>query len=299
MLQQIANLGFQALWSPGFILFTLLLGVLYFWAIGPAREKFADSEPVTAKKKFIFLCGLFFFYIGYGGPLYLVGHLVFSVHMIQMAVSLLISVPLMLLGLPSWLIKGIVLKLPFRKAFRIFHNPLTSVVLFNLLFSFYHIPYIFDHLMLNKLLDDSVQVILFISALLMWWAIIAPVPEWNKLSELKRVGLIFLDGLLLTPACALIIFSNVPFYETYTNPVLWAEMLSLCLPSGRTVPPELFEQFMWLPLLEDQRLGGVVMKIIQELIYGIILGYVFFQWVRRERSEEKQEELDWMPNQAQ
>lgn len=126
----------------------------------------------------------------------------------------------------------------------------------------------------------------------MWWTIIAPVPEWNRVSELQRVGLIFLDGLLLTPACALIIFAGSPVYETFTNPVAWATALSLCLPGTQTVSPDLIEQFMLLPLLEDQRLGGVVMKVVQEVLYGSFLVYVFIQWVRREKAEEKQKQME-------
>nr|WGD91455.1 hypothetical protein P5665_18820 [Bacillus subtilis] len=39
------------------------------------------------------------------------------------------------------------------------------------------------------------------------------------------------DGMLLTPACALIMFSGAPLYATYTDPALWAEAMRLCVPA--------------------------------------------------------------------
>lgn len=293
MWQQLnVHFGFQALWSPGFIIATIVLTVLYFWAIGKGRHRFPESEPVPLYKKILFVLGMFLFYLGFGGPLYIVGHLMFSVHMIQMIVSLLFVPPLLLLGIPKWLLKALVFKIPFKRILKIFAHPITAIVLFNVMFSFYHIPAVFDFLMVHKVGHDAYQTLLFISAILMWWTIIAPVPEWNKVSELQRVGLIFLDGLLMTPACALIIFAGSPVYETFTNPVAWATALSLCLPGTQTVSPELIEQFMLLPLLEDQRLGGVVMKVVQEILYGSFLVYVFIQWFRREKAEEKQKQIE-------
>lgn len=294
--QMTMNFGFQALWSPVFIVVTALIAVLYLWAVGPGRHRFQDAEPVPLYKKCLFLFGLFLFYLGFGGPLYLVGHIMFSVHMMQMAVSFLLTPPLILLGAPSWLMKAIVLKIPFKRFFKVFSHPIPAILLFNVLFSFYHVPAIFDFLMVQKLLHNAYQTVTFAAALLMWWAIIAPVREWDQLSELKRIGLIFLDGMLLTPACALIVFANTTLYATFTDPQTWAQAMSLCLPSGQAVPPGLLNQFMWLPLLEDQRLGGVLMIVIKEVMYGSLLGYVFFQWIRKEKGEDEQEpRLEWSP----
>lgn len=286
------HFGFQALWSPVFMLATLIAIGLYFWAIGKGRHRFSESEPVPFYKKILFVLGMFLFYLGYGGPLYLIGHLMFSIHMIQMVVSLLLVPPLLLIGTPKWLLKALVLKIPLKRFFKFFTYPIVAIVLFNAMFSLYHVPVIFDFLMVHKLGHNAYQTGLFLSALLMWWTIIAPVPEWNRVTELQRIGLIFLDGLLLTPACALIIFAGSPLYETFTNPVAWATALSLCLPGAQTVSPELIEQYMLLPLLEDQRLGGVLMKVAQEILYGSFLGYVFFHWFKRERAEEKQKQME-------
>jgi putative membrane protein len=47
--------------------------------------------------------------------------------------------------------------------------------------------------------------------------------------------------------------------------------------------------FFSIPLLYDQQLGGVLMKIIQEIVYGTVLFFVFMDWYRKEREKEKLE----------
>jgi putative membrane protein len=38
---------------------------------------------------------------------------------------------------------------------------------------------------------------------------------------------------------------------------------------------------------EDQQVGGVIMKIIQEIVYGSVIGYNFFKWAKREQNGNK------------
>ena len=44
----------------------------------------------------------------------------------------------------------------------------------------------------------------------------------------------------------------------------------------------------------DQQTGGIIMKIVQEIVYGTIIGYVFFKWARREREKDR-EQLQELP----
>jgi putative membrane protein len=46
-----------------------------------------------------------------------------------------------------------------------------------------------------------------------------------------------------------------------------------------------------MSVINDQQLGGVIMKIVQEIVYGIALAYTFFRWYRTERKQEEEEDL--------
>lgn len=109
------------------------------------------------------------------------------------------------------------------------------------------------------------HLVLFLSAFQMWFPVFAPIEEADSLSELQKMAYVFGNGILLTPACALIIFANQLLYTNYMN----------------AAPP-----FEFFPMIDDQQLGGVIMKIIQEIVYGTCLAYIFFKWYRKERRTE-------------
>lgn len=283
------NFSFSQLWSPIFLTGTLIVIFLYIMYTGPWRSKIAGSEPVSWKKKTSFIAGALSFYVGFGGPLYLISHLMFSIHMVQMSVCFLLVPPLLLYGIPGWMLEPFVKRGGFLRPLAFLTKPLVALVLFNMMFSFYHFPIVFDYLMTNYVEHIIFLAVLFIAAVIMWWPMICPIPEWDTMSGLKKVAYIFGNGVLLTPACALIIFSESMLYETYSNPATWSYALGLCLQLGGPVSPELYSQFVPMAPLEDQKLGGIIMKVMQEIIYGAVLGYVFFQWVRKERLKDDDE----------
>jgi putative membrane protein len=277
--------GFRALWSPVLLLFIIAVAVAYLYVTGPLRHRFQEAEPVKAKVKFRFLLGLFLFYLAQGGPIDLLGHMMFSAHMLSMSIAYLIVPPLILLGLPAWLVRPVFQYRIVKKASYLVLNPLITVLLFNVLFSFYHIPAIHDVVMTNYTLHTVYYMLLLISAFMMWWQIACPVPELNRLSELQRMAYVFVNGVLLTPACALIVFAGAPLYATYSDPNIWATAMGYCVPANSNVILSDFggpEFFSILPPLDDQQLGGVIMKLVQEIMYGGILAYIFYQWYRRE-----------------
>jgi putative membrane protein len=295
MIDQItSNFSFTTLWSPLYIIFSAVVVLGYFLTIGKYRDKFKNATAVPFKRKVCFVLGVITFYLGFGGPLYLVGHLLFSAHMIQMALVYLIAPALIIIGLPDWILRPLLNNKYVKKPFQFFTSPFIALLLFNGLFSFYHFPEVYDYFMSSYLLHTIFQFSLFVAAFFMWWPIVCPVPEMDRLSGLKKLGYIFANGVLLTPACALIIFSNSILYETYTNPILWANAVGYCLPPNTPVPMEMFDTFRPTNPLNDQQLGGVIMKIIQEIVYGSALAFIFTQWLRKERSEND-EDLSMSP----
>lgn len=283
--------GFQALWSPYFLMALTCLAIAYFLLLGKFGKKFKGSEPLTAHHAVFFVSSVFLLYIVKGSPIDLMAHLMFYMHMIQMVVFVLIVPPLFIMGIPQWGWKYLFTFKVFKSLFGFFAKPLIALILFNGIFSFYHVPFIFDHVMQNTWLHAGFSILLFLLAIFMWWPLVNKLPEWQTLTGIKKVGYIFADGILLTPACALIIFSNAPIYATYADPKAWGMAMSLCVgadnfSSLHISGPELFSS---MPLLFDQQLGGVIMKVAQEIIYGIFLGQVFFEWYRKDKEASEQE----------
>mgnify|MGYP001251307796 FL=1 len=281
--------SFGDVWSPYFLIFMLAVATLYSFVVGPWRTRFAGAEAVSIGRQASFYLALLLLYIVHGGPLSLLGHLMFSYHMTDMAISYVLVPPMLLYGIPAWLWRS-VLGRSVLKPFRFLGNPLVGLFLFNLLFSFYHLPNIHDWIMVHYFIHALYYIVLLVTAMLNWWHIQCPVPEWSRVSPLLRLGYIFLNGLLLTPACVLIIFAGEPLFGVYSDPNVWAQAMQYCV-SGDTA--ELLAKFEGpsffgsLSAREDQQLGGIIMKLIQEFINIWALYTVFMQWFRRERKDEE------------
>ncbi len=283
--------GFKALWSPFFFVAMVALLVIYFLITVTWRNRFKDSEPLTMRQGVLFSTAVILLYVIKGSPIDLMSHLMFYAHMIQMGVLYLVIAPLFIVGTPQWIWKK-VLSLPIvRPLFAFFTKPIIALILFNGVFSFYHIPLIFDVIKTDMLLHASYTTLLFLMAIFMWWPLVNQVEGEKRLSGVKKIGYIFADGVLLTPACALIIFNDVPMYATFSDPSAWAKALELCvsptvLSTLSLSGPEMFNS---MSLLHDQQLGGVLMKVIQEIVYGVVLFQVFFEWYKKEQEESEAE----------
>lgn len=271
----------------------LLIGITaaYFLITIKYRTKFGNSEPLTVKQAVLFVASVLILYTIKGSPLDLMGHLMFYIHGISMVILVLLIPPLFISSIPQWLWRSILSIKIINGSFKLLTMPIVAVLLFNGLFSFYHIPLVFDYVMQHRLLQDGYLVILFFAAVCMWWQLLSPLPEYKPLGGLKKLAYLFANSLLITPACAMIIFADNPIYAAYYDPDIWGKMMSICVGPGtfsnlNLSGPELFSS---MPLIYDQRLGGVVMKIIQEVIYAVVLAKVFFEWYRKDVEESERE----------
>ncbi|CAM3474827.1 cytochrome c oxidase assembly factor CtaG [Marinicrinis lubricantis] len=282
--------GFRALWSPVVLLIFIAIGIVYLLLTGPWSHRFKEAERVPVYKIISFLSGLFLLYLAQAGPLSLLSHLMFSAHMLGMAVSYIIAPPLLLIGLPAWMVKPLLQRLRWLRPLRFMMHPLLTVVFFNALFSFYHLPDVHDYVMVHYGIHLLFYIALFITSVMMWWHVICPVPEYTVLSGLKKMGYIFINGVLITPACALIIFSDHAMYAVFNDANTWARAMGYCVPNGQNWVLDEFAGPQFFSLVssrEDQQLGGVIMKLLQEITYGLLLGYVFREWYKKENPEEE------------
>jgi putative membrane protein len=282
--------SFRDLWSPWFMAFMMAVAILYTFIVGPWRAKFGGGEvPVPMKRQLAFLSAVLLLYFTQGGPLSLMGHLMFTFHMTDMAISYIIVPPMLLYGIPEWLWRYMFDRRIWRPL-RGLMKPLFCLFAFNLVFSVYHIPANHDWIMTHYTIHALYYVLLLVTATMMWWQIYCPVPEWTKLSSLWKLGYVFLNGLLLTPSCVLIIFASVPVFTVYNDPAVWVKAMGYCMAGD---PAKLLVKiqsgpsfFNLLSSVDDQQLGGIIMKLVQEFVNVIVLFVVFMGWYRRERAKE-------------
>ncbi|MCA1053381.1 cytochrome c oxidase assembly factor CtaG [Rossellomorea aquimaris] len=286
--------GFMALWSPFFIVALLFITVVYFLVTVKWRSSFKESEPLKRKEAIYFILAILLVYVLKGSPVEVMSTILFSAHMTQMALLFLVVAPLIVMGIPHWVWKAIISLPVVKPVFSFMTRPLIALLTFNIMFSIYHIPLIFDNVRTDVTLHGLASVILFLLSIFMWWPLLNPADEDIDLSGLKRIGYILGSAVLLTPACGLIIFAEHPLYAPYYDPEEFLKALALCVPvdtlQGMTLSgPELFTS---MSTLNDQQLGGVIMKIIQEIVFGVMLFNLFFQWYRKDMEKQETQSYD-------
>jgi putative membrane protein len=89
-------------------------------------------------------------------------------------------------------------------------------------------------------------------------------------SIINKVFSKFFFNINVLHVCPLIIFADRVLYETYANAPVVTDLLSQ---------------------LDDQQLGGVIMKLMQEAVYGLTLATIFYRWYYAERGKEKKGQL--------
>src|SRR5690554_6056955 len=100
--------GFQAMWSPYLIGVIIFLTIVYFLVTVVWRKDFKVSEPLKKSEATYFLLNMLTLYIIKGSPLDLLSHIMFTMHMIQMAFLLLVIPIFVIKGIPWWIWKIVV-----------------------------------------------------------------------------------------------------------------------------------------------------------------------------------------------
>ncbi len=85
----------------------------------------------------------------------------------------------------------------------------------------YHYPSVLDAIKLSIVLHAVFTITLFFSAVCFWWSLVNTMPGQKKLHGLMKIGFMILSTILITPACALIIFNPNPMYLTYESGEAW------------------------------------------------------------------------------
>lgn len=265
-------------WHTEPLLLVSLLGLawLYLIATGPLRERFAPGERFPAWQATSWLVGLAVAYLAVGSPLDQLGEdFLFSAHMVQHELLIYVAPPLLLAGLPTWMIDGLLSPRLIRTVWRGLTRPYVGGVLFTLTFTAWHAPGAYEAALQHKVIHVLEHVTIFATALLMWWPFLnhsRRVPAAGYPTRLLTVFLLMVGQL---PVFAFLTFSTEVFYPTY----LYAPRLEGWLDF------EPFRTILAEPLA-DQIAGGVIMKVCNMAASMILFGYAFLAWgYRSERTD--------------
>src|SRR5262249_41800968 len=100
----------------------------------------------------------------------------FSVHMVQHLIFTMVVAPLLLLGMPAWLLRRILAPRWLFDTVRTLSRFIPALVIFNVVLVFTHWPLIVNSALENGLVHFLIHALLLVSSLIVWMPIVTPLP---------------------------------------------------------------------------------------------------------------------------
>lgn len=262
-----------------------LIGGLVFlgwlWAVlaGPLRARLAPAgTPFPRAQAWRFYTALVIFYLAVGSPLDQIGErFLFSAHMFQHQVLIYPAAICFLLGLPAWMVDGVLGRIALRRPLRILVHPLSCALVYTLVISLWHAPWLYDWALQNKLVHVAEHVMFFGAALFYWWPMLSPSRVLPPIGYGAQMIYFFSVLVLMTPVFAYITFSDEILYPTYEY------------------APRLFADFS---AADDQLLAGVGMKIVGMSVGGGAFAMAFYRWFQAGQRRDAEEQAAAHPPSA-
>lgn len=251
-------------WEPSVLIGLASMTGGYLAGVGPLRARFAGSAPVEPSRLAMFLLGVLVLFFALVSPLdTLADGYLLTAHMIQHLLMTLIAPPLLLAGMPGWLLRPL-LRLPLALPIaRTLTGPVAAFLLFNMTFAAWHAPNLYERSLGSLPVHILMHVMFFGTAVLTWWPIFSPLDELPPLPAPGQCLYLFFESLPPTVLGAVITFAGDVLYPTYAAaPRAWG-----------------------LSPLNDQQLAGLIMWIPGALVFFVVLTAVFFRWLNRDEFE--------------
>jgi putative membrane protein len=251
---------------PDVLLFCFALLGAYWYSITELRPRISDAGRVKGTQKVAFFLGVLTVYAATGSPLdVLADEYLASAHMLQHVLLTLVAAPLLLAGTPGWLWQALFRRFHLLPAVRLITHPVLALAIFNGVLLVTHLPSTVDLQLREVWFHFLVHVALLASGLVMWWPVLSQVPEAPRLSYPLQMGYLFLQSLLPAVMASFVTFSDRVVYTAYAEaPRIWN-----------------------LSAIDDQQLGGLIMKLMGTVVLWYFIAAAFFKWYAKEEAEAR------------
>ena len=240
----------------------------YLAVVRRHRQERWGEDPEWRRRATFFSFGVLVLWVGADWPIHdLAERYLYSAHMVQHLLFSLVAPPLLLAGMPPWLLRRMLRPRPVQRAFRFFTRPLVALIVFNGVLLFTHWPAVVDASVRSEGLHFGLHVVLVLSALAMWWPVMSPMPEMPPLSPPGQMLYLFLQSLAPTIPASFLTLGSTLLYPVYgTFPRIWG-----------------------ISAHSDQLVAGLIMKLAGGAILWGFITVIFFRW------HDKEQRTGWDP----
>ena len=274
--------SFTVHWST--VIGLAVLAALYEWRLTADRSRLtAESrdpsavsrQPQSEGRRPYFYAALATIFLSLNGWLHdLSDWYLFSAHMVQHLLLTILMPPLLLAGVPGWMLRPALQYRPVALAARALTRPKVCFAAFQLTIAAWHLPVLYNQAMASHGIHIVQHLFFMVTAVMLWWPIQSQLPELPRLSYPMQMLYLFLATLPM---------AVVAVYITYSQ--------SLLYPAYSAAP-----RILGLTPMQDQLLGGLIMWIPGGLIFFGVITVIFFRW-QSHGAEDSQAsaQVDWRP----
>ena len=242
------------------------LAVAYLLWVGPLnrRRPGADERPVTGGQIACFLGGCATLLVALGPPLddwsdyYLL-----SAHMAQHLLLILLAPPLLLLGVPGWVLRPLLRWRLVARAGYLLTRAVPAFAISAIVMIVWHTPPFYDAALGSVPLHVLEHQLFLATGLLAWWPVVGPLPEWPRLALPLQCIYLFVQTLPGGVVGSILTLAEPGIYEHYRNAPRWV-----------------------MSLATDQEVAGLLMWVGASTVYLLLITVIFFRWAAQEDAKE-------------
>jgi putative copper resistance protein D len=255
----------------------VIVAALGYWLARRSVDRRHPSNPVPRWRWWSWLAGLGAIVLALASPIERYDTTLFSDHMVQHLLLMLVAAPLLVLAAPITLLLRVsspegrrrwILPVLHSRFVRVVSHPLVAWCAFALVMWFTHFSSLFDAALEDEMLHRLEHVLFLTTALLFWWPVVGADPSPHRMSYPARLFYLAL-GMPLSSFLGMVIFS--------AQSVLYPHYATLQRDWGMTP-------------LEDQALAGGIMWAGGDLAFVVAILAVVAAWLRHEERENRRED---------
>jgi putative membrane protein len=270
-------------WEPGTLIGLAISGIWYGAGLWRTWRAAGAGHGIRRWEAWSFAGGSIVLFIALVSPLHPLGQVLFSAHMTQHELLMLVAAPLLVLGRPMI---AFLRALPGEQARSLgrfsntmgwqalwggISNPFVAWLIHLIVLWAWHAPSLFQATLHSEWVHAAQHVSFLTSALLFWWALIHGRP--TATSQGVAVLYLFTTAIHSGLLGALLTFARVPWYPAYGHGA----------------------ESWGLSPLEDQQLGGLIMWVPACTVYVVAGLALFAAWMRESERRLRGREQHRLP----
>jgi putative membrane protein len=254
-------------WDPVIIAFLVLAAVLYGVGLRQLKKHSPETKVLKNWEIASFVMGWMMLVMALLSPLHKLGSMLFSAHMSQHEILMLLAAPLLVMGRPmvaalfalpirSRMALGRVVKHAFWKhTWGLVSLPVAAWVIHGVVLWVWHVPMLYEATLRSEFIHALQHTSFLCSALLFWWTLIHG--RFGRMGYGVAVVYVFSTAVHSSILGALLTFASQIWYPIYeSRTAAWG-----------------------LTPIEDQQLGGLIMWVPAGVVFVVVGLALFGAWL--------------------